>query len=162
VLIVAGAHSLRADLAPGQLVLVTGHLALGDPSALTAGLGSQYPVDWHAAYDPVLNERLSLSAERSEAPLAQGCFAWSGASDNPAPVTAREQGADMIGSTLIPEAVLARALGLRVAALANILDWAPGCAPEAVSPDLAQQRADFAAIGLRRLLADYLEHGGAD
>jgi purine nucleoside phosphorylase len=71
-------------------------------------------------------------------------------------------GADLIGHSLIPEVVIARSLGLRVAALACVLDWAPGAAPAGVSPNLAQQRADFAAIHFRRLLADYLEHGGAD
>ncbi|HVZ01950.1 MAG TPA: hypothetical protein VHA35_20765 [Dongiaceae bacterium] len=161
VLITAAAHSLRADLSPGQLVLVTGHLALGDPAALAAGLGSQYPVDWHAAYDAVLNERLRLAAAHIETPLAEGRFAWP-ASETAPIAAAREQGADMIGRALIAEAVIARALGLRVAALANIIDWAPGFAPAGVSPDLARQRADFAAIHLRRLLADYLEHGGAD
>ena len=160
VLITAAAHSLRADLSPGQLVLVTGHVALGDPATLAAGLGSQYPVDWRAAYDGVLNERLRLSAARIEMPLAEGRFA--GLAENPPLAAAREQGADMIGRALIAEAVIARALGLRVAALANIVDWAPGAAPEGVSPDLARQRADFVAIHLRRLLADYLEHGGAD
>jgi purine nucleoside phosphorylase len=164
VLITAAAHSLRADLSPGQLVLVTGHVALGDPATLAAGLGSQYPIDWRAAYDGVLNERLRLSAARIETPLAEGRFAWSapGISDNPPLAAAREKGADMIGRALIAEAVIARSLGLRVAALANILDWAPGSAPKGVSPDLARQRADFTAIHLRRLLADYLEHGGAD
>jgi purine nucleoside phosphorylase len=132
-LITAAAHSLRADLSPGQLVLVTGH--------------SGGPAD----YDAVLIERLRLSAERIEAPLAEGRFA-----------AAAEQGADLVGRSLIAEAAIARELGLRVAGLASILDWAPGCAPNGVSPDLARQRADFAAIHLRRLLADYLEHGGAD
>jgi purine nucleoside phosphorylase len=152
VLITAAAHSLRPDLSPGQLVLVTGHVALGDAAA--------QPIDWHAAYDAVLNERLRLSAERIEMPLAEGSFAWPApdASDLPSPTP----GADMIGRSLIAEAAIARSLGLRVAALANILDWAPGAAPQGVSPDLARQRADFAAIHLRRLLADYLEHGGAD
>jgi purine nucleoside phosphorylase len=151
VLITAVAHSLRADLSPGQLVLVTGHVVPGEAAA--------QPIDWRADYDPVLNERLRLSAERIEMPLAEGAFAWpTGASD----LSSHAAGADMVGRSLIAEAAIARSLGLRVAALANILDWAPGAAPEGVSPDLAQQRADFAAMHLRRLLADYLEHGGAD
>jgi purine nucleoside phosphorylase len=152
VLITAAAHSLRADLSPGQLVLVTGHVALGDPAALAAGLH----------YDAVMNERLRLSAARLETPLPEGRFAWPGASQDPPLAAARAQGADMIGRSLVAEAAIARELGLRVAALANILDWAPSCAPAGVSLDLARQRADFAAIHLRRLLADYLEHGGAD
>jgi purine nucleoside phosphorylase len=162
VLITAAAQALRADLSPGQLVLVSGHVALGDPAILTEGLGASYPVDWRAAYDGVLNERLRLSAARIEVPLAEACFAWPGLAEAPPLATAREQGADMIGRALIAEAVIARALGLRVVALANILDWAPGAAPESASPGLARQRADFAAIHLRHLLADYLTHGGAD
>jgi purine-nucleoside phosphorylase len=162
VLIVAGAHSLRAELSPGQFALVMSHVALGDTATLAAGLGSQYPIDWRAAYDGVMHERLTLSAARIERPLAEGRFGWSGTTDDPPAAAARAQGADMIGRALVAEAVIARALGLRVAALANILDWAPGCAPADVPPDLAQQRADFATIDLRRLLADYVEHGGAD
>src|SRR5262249_40269810 len=110
-------------------------------------------------YDGVLNERLRLSAARIESPLAEGRMARS---DRAPPADARAEGADMIGRTLFAEAAIARDLGMRVAALANIVAWAPGCAPAGVSLALAQQRADFAAIHLRRLLADYLEQGGAD
>jgi purine nucleoside phosphorylase len=68
----------------------------------------------------------------------------------------------MVGVSLIPEAIIARSLNMRSVAIANILDWAPGAAPAGISPDLARQRADFGAIHLRRILADYLQHGGAD
>jgi purine nucleoside phosphorylase len=68
----------------------------------------------------------------------------------------------MVGVSLIPEAIIARSLGMRCVAIANILDWAPGAAPAGVSPDLARQRADFGASHLRRIIADYLQHGGAD
>jgi purine nucleoside phosphorylase len=158
VLLTAAAHSLRTDLGPGRLALVTGHAMLGDPAALSQGFGTRYPIDWHAAYEPVLTERLVAASARVEVPLAAGCFGWGAAS----PAAARDQGAEMIGVSLIPEAIIARSLGMRSVAVANILDWAPGAAPEGVSPDLARQRADFGAIHLRRILADYLQHGGAD
>jgi purine nucleoside phosphorylase len=156
VLLTAAAHSLRADLGPGRLALVTSHAMLGDPNLLSQGFGTRYPIDWHAAYDPVLTERVVAAAARVEVPLASGCFGWGAGG------TSGHQGAEMIGSSLIPEAIIARSLGMRSAAIANIIDWAPGAAPAGVSPDLARQRADFGAIHLRRILADYLEHGGAD
>ena len=159
VLLTAAAHSLRTDLGPGRLALVTGHAMLGDPAALSQGFGTRYPVDWHAAYEPVLTERLVAASARVEVPLASGSFGWP---TNPASPAAREQGADMVGVTLIPETIIARSLGMRSVAIANIIDWAPGAAPAGVSPDLARQRADFGAIHLRRILADYLQHGGAD
>lgn len=160
VLLTAAAHSLRTDLGPGRLALVTSHAVLGDPAVLGQGFGTRYPIDWHAAYDPVLKERLVAAAARVEVPLASGCFGW--VADPAAIAAARDHGAEMTGSSLIPEAVIARSLGMRSVAVANIIDWAPGAAPAGVSPDLARQRADFGAIHLRRILADYLAHGGAD
>ena len=156
VLLTAAAHSLRTDLGPGRLALVTGHAMLGDPTTLSQGFGTRYPIDWHAAYEPVLVERLLAASARAEVPLASGSFGWPGGP------RAREQGADMVGVSLIPEAIIARSLGMRSVAIANIIDWAQGAAPAGVSPDLAKQRADFGAIHLRRILADYLQHGGAD
>jgi purine nucleoside phosphorylase len=156
VLLTAAAHSLRADLGPGRLALVTSHAMLADPMLLSHGFGTRYPIDWHAAYDPVLTERLVAASARVEVPLASGCFGWT------AGTAVGGHGAEMLGSSLIPEAVIARSLGMRSVALANIIDWAPGAAPAGVSPDLARQRADFGAIHLRRILTDYLEHGGAD
>jgi purine nucleoside phosphorylase len=123
---------------------------------LSQGFGTRYPIDWHAAYEPVLTERLVAASARVEVPLASGCFGW------PANAAARDQGADMVGVSLVPEAIIARSLGMRSVAIANIIDWAQGAAPAGVSPDLARQRADFGAIHLRRILADYLKHGGAD
>ena len=131
---------------------------LGDPASLSQGFGTRYPIDWHAAFDPVLIERLTAAAARVEVPLASGCFGWT---FGPATNASRER-ADMIGVSLIPESIIARSLGMRSVAVANIIDWAPGAAPAGISPDLARQRADFGAIHLRRILADYLQHGGAD
>jgi purine nucleoside phosphorylase len=152
VLLTAAAHSLRTDLGPGRLALVTGHAMLGDSAVLSQGFGTRYPIDWHAAYEPVLIERLLAASARVEVPLASGSFGWPGGN----------HGADMVGVSLIPEAIIARSLGMRCVAVANIIDWAPGATPAGVSPDLARQRADFGAIHLRRILADYLQHGGAD
>jgi purine nucleoside phosphorylase len=170
VLLTAAAHSLRTDLGPGRLALVTSHAMLGDPNQLSHGFGTRYPIDWHAAYDPVLTERLIAAAARVEVPLGSGCFGWAadagqaGAARNPNSGVQGPgvRGADMIGRSLIPEGIIARALGMRSVAVANIIDWAPGAAPAGVSPDLAKQRADFGAIHLRRILADHLQHGGAD
>ena len=160
VLLTAAAHSLRADLGPGRLALVDRHCVLGDAGRLGAGLGAKYPVDSSAAYDGVLREKLNAAAFRADVPLGAGCFGWIAEGEIPGNTLA--EGCDMVGRSLIPEAVIARSLGLRVVALANILDWAPGAAPGGVSPDLARQRADFGAVNLRRLLAEFLAQGGAD
>ncbi len=162
VVLTAAAQSLRTDLGPGRLALVTGHAMLGDPMLLSQGFGTRYPIDWHAAYEPVLTERLVAASARVEVPLASGCFGWGAASPAAARDTRDQGGADMVGVSLVPEAIIARSLGMRSVAIANISDWAPGAAPAGVSPDLARQRADFGAIHLRRILADYLQHGGAD
>src|SRR5689334_19213753 len=76
VLLTAAAHSLRTDLGPGRLALVTGHAMLGDATVLSQGFGTRYPIDWHAAYEAVLTERLLAASARVEVPLASGSFGW--------------------------------------------------------------------------------------
>jgi purine nucleoside phosphorylase len=160
VLLTAAAHSLRSDLGPGQLALVSGHVVLGDSGRLAAGFQQKYAIDYHAAYDAVLKERLEGAAAQADVPLASGRFGW--VADEQAAAHARAGNCDMIGRSLIPEAVIARSLGLRMAAIATVVDWAPGAAPPGVSPDLARQRGDFGARHLRRILAAFLAQGGAD
>jgi purine-nucleoside phosphorylase len=161
----AAAQSVKPELGPGQLVLVEDHINFAGTNPLIGQLGDNRFVNMGAAYDPLLRERIQAAAHRAGIPLSTGVFTWfSGpSSETPAEVrAARALGGDMVGKSLVPEVILARFMGLRVVALANVTDWAMGAGPSDANPNLAQQRADFGAIHLRKILGEYFVHGGAD
>jgi purine-nucleoside phosphorylase len=130
VLLTNSAGGIRPDLRPGDLMALDDHInAMGvhplvgphDPR-----WGERFPV-MTDVYDPVLRGLLDASAWRRGVPLAHGAYlAVSGPSyETPAEITAfRTLGADAVGMSTVPEAILARAAGLRVAAISCITNAA--------------------------------------
>ncbi len=159
VLLTAAAQSLRTELGPGRLALVTSHAMLGDPMVLSQGFGTRYPIDWHAAFDPLLTERLTaaIGARRSAARLRLLRLARrSGIARGPG---SRRRHDRCLADPRSHHRPLAQHAKRRHRQHPRL---GPRCGTRGISPDLARQRADFGAIHLRRILADYLKHGGAD
>ena len=101
--------------------------------------------------------RAAASAEGLD--LAEGVYAWySGPSfETPAEIRAiRGLGADAVGMSTVPEVILARFLGLRVAAISSITNMAAGLSDEAISHEHTKAMAPLGAEKLERLLARFL------
>jgi 5'-methylthioinosine phosphorylase len=96
-------------------------------------------VDFTNPYDAALQQRLSRSAKRLGVDFAQGVVY--GCTQGPRLETAAEirrlqrDGCDVVGMTGMPEAGLARELGLRYACLALVVNRAAGVGDGAVSID---------------------------
>ena len=135
ILLTNSCGSLRHDIAPASPVIITDHInwlglnpLIGDPSdARFVGM-----VD---AYDPSLRAALHASAARAGFTVPEGIYAWySGPSfETPAEIRmARIIGADLVGMSTVPEVILARRAGLRVAAVAMVTNYGAGIAPHEV------------------------------
>ena len=114
------AGGIRADLVPGELMLIERHLPLLDAAGWKSLVGA-------APYSARLIARLqSLSAPRSlptgtYAALTGPCY------ETPAEIRAlRQMGADAVGMSTAREAEAAHALGMEVAALSCITNKAAG------------------------------------
>ena len=95
-----------------------------------------------AVYDPDLRNLCRQAATDAGEPLVQGVYlAVPGpAFETPAEIRAfRALGADAVGMSTVPEAVLGRAAGLRILGLSCISNWAAGTA------DAPLSHADVAA-----------------
>jgi purine-nucleoside phosphorylase len=81
------------------------------------------------AYDPGLADHMRAAANEAGVPLAEGVYMWfSGpAFETPAEIRfARIAGADAVGMSTVPEVIMARAEGLKVAAVSLITNLGAG------------------------------------
>jgi xanthosine phosphorylase len=157
-LVTNAAGSLRADVGPGRLMAVADHVNLLGVNPLTGpnddAIGPRFP-SLRDAYDPELRARLHAAAARLGIDLAEGVYlATAGPSfETPAEIRAfRTLGADAVGMSTVPEVILARHCGLRVAAVSAITNLAEGMGGEELSHEQTLRNADLASRDLVRLV----------
>jgi xanthosine phosphorylase len=157
------AGSLRAEVGPGRLMLITDHINLSGVNVLAGpnddAIGPRFP-SLRDAYDPELRERLRGAAGELGTELAEGVYlAVSGpAFETPAEIEAfRRLGADAVGMSTVHETTVARHCGLRVAAVSAITNLAEGMSDEPLSHEQTLQDAQRAADDLAPLLVRFVE-----
>lgn len=128
---------IRADMGPRVLVVPDQIIDYthGRASSFSDMPGVKVEhVDFSHPYTPALRARLLAAARQAGIAVVDGgCY---GATQGPRLETVaeiarmRRDGCDLVGMTGMPEAVLARELGLDYACLALIANWAAGCGDE--------------------------------
>lgn len=126
------AGGIRADLRAGDLLVLSDHLNLMGGNPLIGPhepcWGPRFP-DLSHVYDRSLGKRLERIFQTLAIPFYSGVYAaLTGPTyETPAEVRMlRALGADAVGMSTVPEALLAHAAGLRVAALSCIANAAAG------------------------------------
>lgn len=153
------AGSLRPDIRPGDLMLLSDHINFSGLNPLIGEPTDRRFVPMTDAHDPALRAGLKAAAAAEAVPLAEGVYAWySGPSfETPAEIRAiRTLGADAVGMSTVPEVILARFLGLRVAAVSTITNMAAGLSDEQISHDHTKAMAPLGAAKLERVLRRWL------
>lgn len=135
-LITNAAGGISTELAPGDLMMITDHINAMGVNPLIGGheeiWGARFP-DQSRVYDPALQDRMREAAAASGTDLKEGVYiATSGPTyETPAEVKAyRLLGADAVGMSTVPEAMLANAASIKVAAVSCITNYAAGVSPE--------------------------------
>jgi purine-nucleoside phosphorylase len=121
--------SLRQDLAPATAVAICDHINLTGLNPLIGDPSDARFVNLVDAYDPGLRRLMAEAAAAQGLTLAEAVYAWySGPSfETPAEIRmARGLGADLVGMSTVPEVILARRLGLTVAALGMVTNYGAG------------------------------------
>ncbi len=155
------AGSLRADIAPGDLMLLSDHINFSGLNPLIGERTDARFVPMTTAHDPDLRAGLRAAAGAEGIALPEGVSAWySGPSfETPAEIRAiRTLGADAVGMSTVPEVILARFLGLRVAAISTITNMAAGLSDEAISHEHTKAMAPLGAAKLERILRHFLRN----
>jgi purine-nucleoside phosphorylase len=153
------AGSMRPDIPPGDLMLLSDHINHSGLNPLIGEPTDARFVPMTEAHDPGLRAALKASAAAEGIALPEGVYAWySGPSfETPAEIRMlRMLGADAVGMSTVPEVILARFLGLRVAAVSTITNMAAGLSDERISHEHTKAMAPMGAAKLERILRHFL------
>jgi xanthosine phosphorylase len=163
VLITNAAGSLQPASPPGSLMAISDHINMLGVNPLSGAnddaIGPRFP-SMRDAYDPALRGLLRQCAGRLDLPLPEGVYlATHGPSfETPAEIRAfRTLGADAVGMSTVPEVILARHCGLRVAAVSAITNLAEGMGGEPLSHEQTLRNANATAADLHRLAESFCE-----
>ncbi len=154
------AGSLLPEVGPGGVMMIADHINLTGRNPLARALGDGRFVDMVDAYDPALRARFQALAKARGIDLAEGVYMWfTGPSfETPAEIrAARTLGADAVGMSTVPETILARALGMKVAAFSLITNLAAGMGGSHLSHARTLARAATGAAKLKDLLVAFME-----
>ena len=123
---------INPALRPGDFVIIRDHINLVNENPLVgahvAEWGERFP-DMTEVYNRHLAELLHASANRLALRVMDGVYAFNTGPcyETPAEIRAyKAQGADVVGMSTVPEAVFAKACGMRVAGISLVANLAAG------------------------------------
>lgn len=154
--------SLREDIGPGELMLITDHINMQPNNPLVGpnddAFGPRFfPLD--NAYDKGMCEKLLMLAHKEAISLHQGIYlsVLGPNYETAAEIRAfRILGADAVGMSTVPEVLVANHCGMKVAVIATITNYATGLSPSSHSHEAVVQMASMAAQKLNRLIKRFV------
>ena len=165
VLLTNAAGGIHPRLRPGDFMVLSDHINLIGRNPLRGPIpaGRERFVDLSEVYDPGLRQMLRDAGRAAGRPVREGIYlAVSGPSyETPAEIRAfRRLGADAVGMSTVPEAVVARQCGLRVAGLSCITNAAAGLGPGKVSHEEVLENARNSAARATALVGGFIRRFG--
>ena len=159
-LLTNSAGSLREDLPPPQPMMITDHINFAGANPLIGIEGDDRFVGLTQAYDAELQKLMREAAKAEAIALGEGVYMWfSGPSfETPAEIRmARRLGADAVGMSTVPEVLIARHIGMRVAALSMITNFGAGMTNEELSHSHTKTMAAQGVETMSRLITAFVE-----
>ncbi|MDS9467158.1 purine-nucleoside phosphorylase [Paracoccus sp. MBLB3053] len=153
------AGSLRAEMQPGSLMMLSDHIAFAGTNPLIGEPSEARFVPMTDAHDVEIRAGLRAAAKAEGVDLPEGVYCWfSGPSfETPAEIrAARVLGADAVGMSTVPEVILGRFLGLRCAAVSVITNMGAGMSDESISHEHTKAMAPLGAAKLEKVLRRFL------
>ena len=156
------AGSTDPDMPPGSVMQIKDHINLSGTNPLIGEESDTRFVGMTSAYDKTMRKTFRKAAKAEGIELHRGVYMWlSGPSfETPAEIRmTRKLGADAVGMSTVPEVILARFLGLEVAAFSVITNFAAGMTGYELSHKETKEMAPRGGETLSRLIAAAFERG---
>jgi inosine/guanosine/xanthosine phosphorylase family protein len=158
------AGSLDLKIPPGSLVLIDDHINFSGINPLVGpndeSWGPRF-FDMSDTYDSHLRRKISKLAEKEKIKLHRGCYLYvTGPSfETPAEIRMfKSLGATAVGMSTVPEAIIARYLGMRVLGISTITNYGAGISDKPIThADTLAQGAKISAR-LERLIREFFKN----
>ncbi len=155
------AGGIRKDLAAGDLMIIDDHLNLTGMNPLAGHVedGDERFPDMSAPYDAELRDLLKASAAKVGISVKEGVYAWLAGPSFETRAEVRmlaRLGADAVGMSTVPEVIVARAVGMRVAGVSCIANAASGITAEPVLHKDVLEVTARAARGFQGMVREFV------
>ncbi len=161
VLLTNAAGGLHPSFEPGDLMFLSDHINLLSVSPLIGEheefWGPRFP-DMSSVYDEKMRAFLFELAEKNDCRSHAGVYAITSGPQYETPSEIqmfRSLGVDAIGMSTVPEAILARAAGMKVAGISCISNKAAGISETELSHDEVIEALDAIMPKLAKLIKDF-------
>jgi len=154
------AGSINPDAGPGSVMLLSDHISFTGVSPLFGEQGDHRFVDLSDAYDVEHRKHFEEAAKHVGIELYDGIYMWFCGPhfETPAEIQAAKiLGATAVGMSTVPEVILARHAGMRVAALSIITNLAAGMSATKLSHEQTMANAKIASEHVQKLLREFLK-----
>lgn len=157
------AGGIRRTFRGGDLMIIRDHLNLMFRNPLIGGVepGDERFPDMSAPYDAALAEAIRDHATALGIPIQEGVY---GALLGPTYETPAEVrmlaalGADAVGMSTVPEVLVARAIGMRVAGISCVTNLASGISPHSLSHAEVLETTQLVAERFETLVERFVLH----
>ena len=162
------AGGINMDFTPGDLMIIKDHISAFVPSPLRGEnldeLGPRFP-DMSKIYDRGLMEYLRASAAENGFEMKEGVYLQFQGPNFETPTEIkmfRGLGADAVGMSTVCEAIAARHMSLRIAAVSCITNMAAGILDQPLSHEEVQETADKVADKFEKLITGLIARIGEE
>lgn len=158
ILLTNASGGINRHYKPGKLVAISDHINMLGANPLQGlhktELGERFP-DMSEVYSKNLRHLLKRAGADGEGVY----LAASGPSfETPAEIRAfRNLGADLVGMSTAPEAIIGNAIGLKVAGLSCVCNWAAGISEEPLSGVDVIETAKETMPKMRRVIRNFIQ-----
>lgn len=159
------AGSVDPDMLPGSIMLIEDHINFAGTNPLFGEPTDRRFVGMTEAYDARLRRAFAAAAGQAGIDFHKGVYMWfSGPSfETPAEIRmARILGANAVGMSTVPEAIIARFLGLKVLACSVVTNLAAGMTGAELSHGETKDMAPIGGARLASVLRKMFEKGMFD
>ena len=163
IILTNAAGGINTNIKEGSFMIINDHLSFFAESVLRGKnedeFGVRFP-DMSEVYDKEEREKMKAIIEKHTGNVIEGVYAYmkGPAYETPAEIRAlRILGADAVGMSTVPEAIVAKHSGMKVVAVSCITNMAAGVTDKKLSHEEVKATADRVKNEFKEIIKEYLK-----
>ena len=163
IILTNAAGGINTNIKEGSFMVINDHLSFFAESVLRGKnedeFGVRFP-DMSEVYDKEEREKMKVIIEKHTGNVIEGVYAYmkGPAYETPAEIRAlRMLGADAVGMSTVPEAIVAKHSGMKVVAVSCITNMAAGVTDKKLSHEEVKATADRVKNEFKEIIKEYLK-----